>query len=318
MFIINRCSFASIGILQHLPAMITIIIASANAQLLIEVKTNIVQTIGVPYEVLAFDNSNGERSICSIYNEGIKKAKFDLLCFMHEDIVFVTQGWGKIVGELFSENENLGVAGIAGSTYKSLTPSGWLSHTWLLQTEYSNLIQGHKYAGSHTVHHRRNPTEQNPAPVATVDGVWMCVKKNIAQVNPFDEKTFNKFHCYDIDFCISVGRRYVNMVTFDVLLHHYSDGNFDSEWIKAALKLHKKWNHLLPVFSKPFTKEQIRAIEDHNFVFFLNQLIKLGFSSSVAYRLLWQGNYLRRLGMGLFVRFFKYIRRHYKQNPKRG
>ena len=292
--------------------MITIIIASANDKLLKDVKTSIDKTIGVPYEVLAFDNHNAGRSICSIYNEGVRQASFDLLCFMHEDVGFITQDWGRIVAELFSTNNSLGIVGIAGSTYKSLTPSGWLSHTWLLETEYSNLIQGHKYAGNHTVHHRRSPEEQNPARVAAVDGVWMCVQKSVATRFPFDEATFDKFHCYDIDFCISVGRFHTIAVTFDVLLHHYSDGNFDDQWIKEAIKLHKKWNNVLPVFSRPFTKDQIHAIEDHNFVYFLNQLVQLGFPSGVAYRLLWQGKYLRRLGMRMFVRFFKYIRRAYK------
>ena len=297
--------------------MISVIISSASSQLLQDVKNNIDQTIGVQYEIVAFDNSNGQRSICSIYNEGIKKAKFDLLCFMHEDVAFITSDWGKIVANLFALNNHLGVLGIAGSIYKSLAPSGWPNHTSVVETEYSHLLQSYKYAEDQTVIHRCNPDEQNPVAVATVDGVWMCVKKNVAEQFMFDEARFDKFHCYDIDFCIAAGRHYTIQVTFDILLHHFSEGNFDEVWMKETIKLHKKWSYLLPVYSRPFSKEQIQTIEDSNFFYFLSRLAHFSFPSSTAYKLLWRGRYLQRLGLRLFVRFFKYIRKVYKQtqNP---
>lgn len=296
--------------------MLSIIIASASRQLAREIKENIAQTVGCPHEVLLFDNSDGKRSMCGIYNEGAWQATFELLCFMHEDVALKTEDWGNAVAQLFKQNNRLGVLGIAGSTYKSLTPSGWLSHNHLRETEYSQLIQSYKYSGTHTLRHYRNPGNRNPANVATVDGVWMCVKKDVALRFPFDEQTFQKFHCYDLDFCLSVGLHYDIVVTFDVLLHHFSDGNFNAEWMEEALKLHKKWRSILPVCAEPFTPKEVRTIEKQNFIHYLGQFAKLGLPAGAAHRLIWQHGYGRRFGLVSALRFHKYVIEVYRQNQK--
>ena len=74
--------------------MISVIISSAKKELVTQVTKNITDTIAVEFEIIAFDNSNGEKGICEIYNQGIKKARYDVLCFMHEDIAMITPGWG--------------------------------------------------------------------------------------------------------------------------------------------------------------------------------------------------------------------------------
>ena len=77
--------------------MISIIISSANSKQLEEVSQNVAQTIGVPYEIISFNNADGSMGICEVYNKGTAKAKYDLLCFMHEDLLFKTMDWGKVV-----------------------------------------------------------------------------------------------------------------------------------------------------------------------------------------------------------------------------
>ena len=107
--------------------MVSVIISSADSQMLQQVKLNIDKTIGVPYEILAFDNADGAKGICEIYNEGIANAAYDIMCFMHEDIAMLTNEWGKKLKDLFSRHSKLGIIGIAGATFKSVMPSGWLS-----------------------------------------------------------------------------------------------------------------------------------------------------------------------------------------------
>src|SRR6478672_9571285 len=121
--------------------MISIVISSASTQLLKAVKDNIKQTIGVDHEILAYDNSTGERGICEVYNQGIHDAKFGLLCFMHEDVELNTSNWGHHVIDAFRENERLGLLGIAGSSFKSYSPSGWDSTYMRDKINYSNLVQ---------------------------------------------------------------------------------------------------------------------------------------------------------------------------------
>ena len=62
--------------------MISIIICSRKANVPKELKENIASTIGCEYELCVIDNSRNEYNIFSAYNEGIRRAKGDILCFM--------------------------------------------------------------------------------------------------------------------------------------------------------------------------------------------------------------------------------------------
>src|SRR5688572_29037121 len=296
--------------------MLSIIIASVDKLLQEEVKINIEQTVGCDYEILAFDNANGQKSLCQIYNEGVRQARFELLCFMHEDVSIKKADWGNVVADLFHKNSRLGVLGIAGSTYKSLTPSGWFTHSHVVEMEHTNIIQSYKYSRNDTFHNCRNPTNQNPVKVAVADGVWLCTRKEIATRFPFDEQTFKKFHCYDIDFCISVGRFYDIAVTYDVLLHHYSDGNFDGEWMQEIIKLHKKWARLLPVYTIALTRNQVREIEKQNFKYWIKKMHLHGFGIKEAYRLLQLPGVLKTLGLKYFLKYHYRIFAFYQLKNK--
>ncbi|WP_316769729.1 glycosyltransferase [Pedobacter frigiditerrae] len=232
--------------------MISIIIASGKNELLVDVSENIRQTIGVDYEIISFDNSYGIQGLCEVYNLGIAQAKYDLLCFMHEDISIETIGWGKKVIEVFGKYE-LGILGVAGCTYKSYAPSGWCPpqeygrDSWRL-----NLKQGSKYTSNNEVYEYYNPLNESISEVVCLDGVWLCTTKKIAQKYGFDQQLLRGFHGYDIDFSLNVGRHHKLMVTYDILLFHTSEGNFNTTWLKELLKVHQKWGNLLPLGKSEF------------------------------------------------------------------
>ncbi len=282
--------------------MISVIIASANAKLLEEVKVNIGETIDFAHEVLAFENSNGEKGICEIYNEGITKSKYDILCFMHEDLAFKTKGWGKAVINAFHQHQKLGVLGIAGSTFKSIMPIGWPNQA-TQATERSNIVQSFKYLTLETKQACLNPFNEDLSKVVVVDGVWMCVKKEVAQKYKFDSSTFKKFHCYDLDYCLAVGKEYEIAVTYDVLLHHFSDGNLNREWMEQQLLFYYKWENELPKSTTPLSKAQIRKFEKQNFKYWLRQIHQLGFDKKLAYDLLHRRKLYEILGLKYFLKF---------------
>src|SRR5205809_6411151 len=103
--------------------MLSIIICSRDHEQLVLVKKNISETIGIPFEILSIDNSNNKYSICTAYNTAASEAKYETLCFMHEDIVIRTYNWGNIVLDILKQD--FGLAGVAGSMYKSRSISGW-------------------------------------------------------------------------------------------------------------------------------------------------------------------------------------------------
>lgn len=290
--------------------MISIIIASANPQLLQNVKANIDETIGVPYEVLAFENGDGAKGICDLYNEGIRKAKHDILCFMHEDIKFVTNKWGGLVWDAFQQHTKVGIIGIAGSTFKSIMPIGWPSQG-SHETERCHLLQSSKYTKKDTFHAYLNPQKEQLSRVVVVDGVWMCVRKKVTEEFLFDSNTFKNFHCYDIDFCLSAGTSFEIAVIYNVLLHHFSEGNIDRAWMEQSLLLYDKWEDTLPKSTIPLSKRRIRKIEKQNFRYWLKQIHVFGFDKKLAFRLLHRHKLIKILGLKYFLKFHYSILNEY-------
>lgn len=227
--------------------MISIIIASADKELFDNVSLNIANTIGTEYEIISIDNSNGEKGLCEIYNWGAEQAQFEYLCYMHEDICIETENWGEKILDIFNRNEDFGIIGLAGCKYKSVALSGWGAEYQHEDIVFINYIQTYKYAYKPRERVYFNPTNASLEEVATVDGMWFCTRKSIVQQHKFDQKTFDGFHAYDLDFCINVGLRYKIGVTFEILIDHFSDGNFSKEWLVESIKLHKKWIDVLPV-----------------------------------------------------------------------
>ena len=291
--------------------MISIIISSASGTRLKQVTQNITATIGVPFEIIAIDNSDGNKSICEVYNIGIRQAKYNMLCFMHEDILFKTDNWGKEVLNFFAGHPDYGLLGVGGSEYKSLAPSGW--NPTGIESAYINLIQRFKHKQQEPFHYYKNPGQKEYAEVTCLDGVWFCTPKAIAAEVMFDEVTFKRFHAYDLDFSLSVGRKYKVGVTFNVLIEHFSEGDYNIDWMNATLDLHKKWNAYLPVNLKPVSKKQLLNAEKATFKFFTDQLIYLGFPKRVAFEMLYYNNHFFKLSPKLFFKLHFTILKKYRK-----
>lgn len=225
--------------------MISIIIASVNDEQLQRVKRNIDQTIGIPYEVISFQNGEGREGLCTLYNRGIAKSRYDFICFMHEDVEIVTKGWGNVVLHAFHSNPRLGLLGVAGNTFKSSVAG---RTEGLYGEPLVNIVQHYKYENRQSEHictSNKNNTGLRSA--VCVDGVWFCTPRHVAVKYRFDER-LTGFHGYDLDFSLSVCRDFEVMVTFDILLHHFSEGNFSRDWLNAMMYIHKKRKDQLPVY----------------------------------------------------------------------
>ncbi|GAA3977111.1 glycosyltransferase family protein [Mucilaginibacter dorajii] len=285
--------------------MISIIISSANPAFLQQVTKNINDTIGITHEIIATDNSNGQRGICQVYNEGVAKAKYDLLCFMHEDILIKTSNWGSVVADTFNNYPKLGLIGLVGSAYKPLAPSGWGGVG--PHTHYTNIIQSYQYSDKQPEHQYRNPADEKLSRVACVDGVWFCTTKNIATQYPFDEQNFTGFHAYDIDFSLLVGQKYTICVIYDVLIEHFSEGNYNKTWLLDTLKLHEKWNSQLPVNYSSLTGAEVIYTEKATFKYFIKYLSTFGLPISYARKMLHINNRYLKLNFKLYLKLQFYI-----------
>lgn len=236
--------------------MISIIICSRDEDISQKLKENINTTIGVDYELIIIDSTKSKYTIFQAYNHGANLAKYPILCFMHDDILFHTKGWGKKVYDHF-ENKDVGIIGVAGSHYMPKMPGAYWScgvfsinvvqntDDWK-ETNFLNYLNNHK-------HFIR---------ALTLDGLWFCIPRKVMQEVAFDEFTFKGFHCYDSDICLQI----INLnlearVVFDIEIEHFSLGNRDDDWLKNIFLLYKKWKHLLPISA--FELSEIEKAEAH-------------------------------------------------------
>lgn len=224
--------------------MISIIICSRTASISDELIHNIKQTIGIPFELVIIDNSNNFYSIFSAYNEGVKRSKYEVLCFMHDDIIFKTNDWGINVMNRF-KSSNLGAIGVAGSPYYAILPGGWWSGGYISQSIYGEQELAYQ------------TKKDNSLPVVVLDGLWFCVRKSLFSMIRFDDTTFNGFHYYDMDISLQIQQKgYTLLSVYDISIQH-SSGKLDTTWLSNALLLQKKWENKLPIFTEklPYFKE---------------------------------------------------------------
>lgn len=238
--------------------MISIIVSSVSPEQNDRFKQNIKQTIGdTPYELLVHDNRETHWGLCKLYNELARKSAYDILCFLHEDILFHTIGWGKILTDFFDTTPDTGVVGFAGATLKTKANSGWGGYK---PTSRLNIIQHRR--SSKIRHEKLNPDHDCFSPVAIIDGVTLIVRKKTWEENPFDELAFQGFHLYDLDFSLQIAQQYSNYVCQTIQIEHFSPGSFSKTWHQESLRFHEKWDHILPFSIYPYSKEFIQECED--------------------------------------------------------
>ena len=201
------------------------------------------KTAADPIEYIRIDNRDTGYGICAAYNEGAKRAKGDVLVFMHEDAYFMERGWDVILAKKFSD-ANLGLIGIAGTQYLPADPPGWV-------VAGRPFIKGqiiHETDRGGSFHLTVFSWDKTDAEAVAVDGVFFAVRKSLFERVRFDEKTFDGFHFYDLDFCMQVRKTHRIAVTPDLLIKHQSGGSFDAAWKKYADLFVQKYKNELPAF----------------------------------------------------------------------
>ena len=235
--------------------MISLIICSKYPETATSLVRNIQETIGVDYEIVHIDNSHRQYGICEAYNIGVERAKGDILCFMHEDLIFHSYDWGASV-EYYLDNGMTDMLGIAGSIY---VPA---HYDWRFgKIGYVNLIQGLHTYGEHPVYYNKGIRWDVTAPlkrVAIVDGCWFCIKK-VHFLNGemrFDSETFKDFHLYDSDISMQANKAGLTIsVPSDIIIEHTSEGFYTNAFKEGSADFVNKWKGHLPYAVKELGKD---------------------------------------------------------------
>lgn len=225
--------------------MISLIVCSVNPEMFDEFKENVDMTIGVEHEIIAFDNREKHWGLCKVYNHCISKAKYQYLCFVHEDMYFFTKGWGKLLIDFHANTPECGVIGFAGSQYVAKTFVQWKIdritsrvHTCIspqknLPFDYNNIKRFYN-------------SRREFDPVVVLDGMFLFTSKKVCNEVRFDEKMLGNFHIYDTDFTFSVSQKYNNFVCSLIDNMHRSKSNFSKAYVEGLLAFHNKWHDVLP------------------------------------------------------------------------
>jgi hypothetical protein len=238
---------------------ISFVTCSLDDRLLERLRGNLARTAGVEHELVVHRNREAAWGLARAYNSAAAGARFPLLCFLHEDVEFLSApGWAGRVVRAYAERPDAGVAGFAGCRVKSRAPSGWLGpHHHVRQ----HFLQGSRDGSTEwMVNH---PAGEAVAPVAVIDGMCLFVRRADWAATPFDDRTFPGFHGYDLDFCTAVGRRRTNLVFLDVDFRHDSPGTFDRTWRQAMRAYHLKWKEVLPLSCAPLGAGELAAVESY-------------------------------------------------------
>lgn len=177
---------------------ISIIICSRRPNISANLKQNIAETIGCEYELIVIDNSHDQYNIFQAYNEGIKRSQGDVLCFMHEDILYRSKDWGTIVLDVF-EDKTIGLVGFAGTHFLSSSPFYWTNSPFISEHNLTNdkgvVLECFKdeYYDTHGL-----------ADLVAIDGFCFFVKKQLFEYIRFDDNTYSGYHAYDMDICMQV------------------------------------------------------------------------------------------------------------------
>ena len=212
---------------------------------------NLSQTIGIEYELITIEN-NAEYSICEVYNWGIERSIYPYLCFVHEDVIFKTNDWGKRLTSILEQDAKIGLIGVAGSKFKSTYPlSGWGQGPSLSKYKRGHIYHQLGNEDKSYLNFDESSTFKEVEDVVCLDGVFLFSKKEVFKYCRFDDKMLTHFHGYDLDISLQVFfQSYRVLVDRGIELIHFSGGNYSTEYTIANKKIWKKWMLKFPVASK--------------------------------------------------------------------
>jgi hypothetical protein len=238
--------------------MISVVVCSVNRNLALQIKRNIDETIGVEYELIIIDNNTANKGITQVYNDGASRAKFEIICFVHEDVLFRTHDWGKKIAGYYDQHPQLSLIGVAGSRYKSRTLSGW--STGLRQFDCSNVLHINASGGEQKLY--ANPFSSPDIEfTVTLDGVFICARKQSWKQISFDNN-LKGFHLYDIDFSCRHAQVSKVAVTFEIDLVHLTEGgNFGDAWVNNTIEWHSAFKQQLPLSAESSLPHNTASIE---------------------------------------------------------
>ena len=173
-----------------------------------------------PIEIIGIHDA---RSLAEAYNRGIARARAPLLIVSHDDIEILNDDFAARVELHLGRFDLIGIAGTS-----RLIEGRWAGagDPWVYTLVTSPFPDAQGYAtvlmgGGALV----------ASDIQALDGVFMAMRSDVARATPFDSRTFDGFHHYDLDFSFRAFQAGFRLaVCRDLVLIHESTGRYDPVW----------------------------------------------------------------------------------------
>jgi hypothetical protein len=206
----------------------------------------------VAHEVIRISDA---RSEAEGYNRAIARSRGEVLVLSHDDVDVLC---GDLPGRLAAHLATFDLVGIAGTT--RLAGPVWTAAGPPFcygQVAYP----ARAGAGSPTTTGAEGFTvcqfglpSRAVGGICVLDGVFLALRRAVAEAVPFDETTFDGFHLYDLDFTLRAALAGFRVgVACDIQLIHESVGNYGVGWSRYADRFARKHAaHIHPVGPRQF------------------------------------------------------------------
>jgi len=216
---------------------ISVIICSIDAGKFTSVSANYSRLLAHErFEIIGIHDA---RSLAEGYTRGIAKSGGEILILSHDDIRILSSDFA---ARLATHLATYDVIGIAGTT--RIVGGSWLDagdpylFTLISSPDpESGQLQTVLLGGEPLV----------VPGIQGLDGVFMAMRRSVAESVGFDAATFDGFHLYDLDFSYRAylaGHRLA--VCRDIVLVHESMGRYDAVWSGYVRRFKEKFRSRLP------------------------------------------------------------------------
>lgn len=229
------------------PPLVSVIICSIAEKRFQQVSAMYMRLLDrVPHEIIGIHDA---RSLCEGYNRGVARSKGEILVFSHDDVDILTPDFA---ARLVASLDQHDLIGAVGATY--LSGATWFGCGW---PHLRGQIGVPAESGAGIVANFFGTYGIVAEGVQVMDGFFLATRRTLALQLPFDEKTFDGWHLYDIDFSFSAHLKgFRCAIANDLVMVHASRGKFDEKWnFYRDRFLEKHENHL--TFTGPASFAQL-------------------------------------------------------------
>lgn len=193
---------------------------------------------------------NNNLSLPSVYNQILAQVTEDIVVFIHDDVEIISAGWARTLWNLFKENPEYGIIGVAGSKDYDEYGAWWIYQNKVGRVFHRQDVED-KEGNKGYVTFRTDFSEKLPEghieEVCIIDGLFMAMDKR-RNVLTFDED-ISGFNFYDVSMCLRNFKEKTTKigVTTDINLAHRGLGVIKPEWFVNRAKTMEKFADILPI-----------------------------------------------------------------------